>query len=77
MTCNLLKKNKYKILYRLIDDIYFNTGFKQVKKVATVNTNINKQLFISQKKNKPELAKKLPRKKYTVQKNEKNTPKTG
>ena len=25
VTCNLLKKNKYKILYRLIDDIYFNT----------------------------------------------------
>ena len=31
VTCNLLKKSKYKILYRLIDDIYFNTGFKLVK----------------------------------------------
>ena len=26
VSCNLLKKNKYKILYRLIDDVYFNTG---------------------------------------------------
>ena len=71
VTCNLLKENKYKILYRLIDDIYFNTGFKLVNKIDTVNTNINQQLFLSQKTNKPELYKKeiyttrKMRKKYT------------
>ena len=50
VTCNLLKKNKYKILYRLIDDIYFNTGFKQVKN--SYNEHKYKQAVISITKGK-------------------------
>ena len=51
VTCNLLKKNKYKILHRLIDDIYSNTGIKLVKK-HSYSEHKSKQAVISITKEK-------------------------